>query len=377
MKKKNSISNDPERLSGHELVNYLVSNPQAEGNFKWHTLRSSCMWRNLLLQCPQFITFADMEKICHADAVKLLQAHWELFPYFKAGTFSEYEIVTALAIHPELEKFISTENFSGYSWSYLLQHQTHFANQCKWEKLNVTNWCSLLRKCPEFGAHCSFKGFTGSAWSSLLQYQGCFSSQCRWEKLNSWDWIGLLRKKKEFLKDLKLEYIQDAESFRKFLYACYFGECPSPRGMFADPSEEAASYLICKSMDRENGKRFLKKQYEKNNWTFVESLAEISPEEAVDVPGKKYMPFFLALAAPDSVFEKCFQAEKDMALRDPGGNSILLPALIRSLCAGNMKRYDFLISKGLDPDEKNLEGFSCNDTVEYFKNKKRKDKNVR
>jgi hypothetical protein len=80
----------------------------------------------------------------------------------------------------------------------------------------------------------------------------------------------------------------------------------------------------------------------------------------MDVEGKKYMPFYMTLMAPDSVFEKlapCF----DLSSRDPGGNSLLLPALIHGLCNNSMARYSFLRQQGLDPDEKNIAGFSADD----------------
>ena len=55
--------------------------------------------------------------------------------------------------------------------------------------------------------------------------------------------------------------------------------------------------------------------------------------------------------------------------------TVLFPALIRDL-AGNcvLKHYLHMLKFGLDPDEKNLAGFSCNDTLEYFRNKPLKGK---
>ena len=65
----------PERLSGHKLVDYLIAHPQAQGNFKWHTLRS-CMWVRLLSACPGFAPYADHEKISRRDLMKILTAQW-------------------------------------------------------------------------------------------------------------------------------------------------------------------------------------------------------------------------------------------------------------------------------------------------------------
>ena len=76
------------------------------------------------------------------------------------------------------------------------------------------------------------------------------------------------------------------------------------------------------------------------------------------------MPFYMTLMAPDSVFGKLFPVF-DLTSRDTGGNSFLLPALIYSLCKEDMSRYEFLLARGLDPDEKNLAGFSCNDLLAH------------
>ena len=118
-------------------------------------------------------------------------------------------------------------------------------------------------------------------------------------------------------------------------------------------------------MDRENGKRFLKQQFEKNNWGFVEELYELSPGDATDIYGKKYIPFYMTLMAPDGLFENLFPTF-DLTSRDPGGNSFLLPGLVYSMCKDDMSRYEFLLSHGLDPNEKNLAGFSCNDLLAHI-----------
>ena len=57
---------NPEKLSGHNLVNYLIANPEVRGNFRYHTFLS-CMWRNLLIAQPGFADVADFGKIHHHD----------------------------------------------------------------------------------------------------------------------------------------------------------------------------------------------------------------------------------------------------------------------------------------------------------------------
>ena len=75
------FSKPPERLSGHDLVNYLIDHPQARGNFKWHTLRS-CMWRDLLIAQPSFEDVANFKKIILRDGMKIMQVHPQLYHHF-------------------------------------------------------------------------------------------------------------------------------------------------------------------------------------------------------------------------------------------------------------------------------------------------------
>jgi hypothetical protein len=121
-------------------------------------------------------------------------------------------------------------------------------------------------------------------------------------------------------------------------------------------------------MDKANAKLFLKEQFCNKKWDFLEELCDISPDELTNLPGKKKMPFFIALESPDNIFFKFFQSA-DLTLRDKAGNSLLFPALVHDLLNGSLNRFGFLCNKGLDPDEKNLAGFSCNDTIKHFANK--------
>ena len=126
-------------------------------------------------------------------------------------------------------------------------------------------------------------------------------------------------------------------------------------------------------MDKDNAKRFLKNQYENKNWELIEELCDISPAEAIALDGKKYMPFYIALTAPDSLFYKFFQTVNPK-WRDTAGNTVLFPALIRDLAGGGIwKHCQYMLERGLDPDEKNLAGFSCNDFIKYFNNMKGKN----
>ena len=118
-------------------------------------------------------------------------------------------------------------------------------------------------------------------------------------------------------------------------------------------------------MDKANAKLFLKEQFFNKKWDFLEELCDISPDELTDLPGKKKMPFFIALNCPDNIFYKFFQSA-DFTLYDKSGNSVLFPALVHDLLKGCFDRVEFLCHKGLDPDKKNLAGFSCNDMLQYY-----------
>jgi hypothetical protein len=118
-------------------------------------------------------------------------------------------------------------------------------------------------------------------------------------------------------------------------------------------------------MDKANAKLFLKEQFFDEKWDFLEELCDISPDELTNLPRKKEMPFFIALNCPDNIFYKFFQSA-DLTLHDKAGNSVLFPALVHDLLNGNLNRFEFFCQKGVDPDEKNLAGFSCNDMLQHY-----------
>lgn len=361
---------NPERLSGHNLVKYLLANPDAAGNFKWHTLRS-CMWQTLLQSAPQFAPFADYQKITHSDALKIVNTHPDLTSRFPGSKFNIYDWLGFLLASPELISVAPVENFNGFIWSLLLQRHPDLEAHCPWDKFSGTNWCYLLIHHKRFADRCPWEKFTGQDWMVLLKHNSSYAEHCNWSDLVVQHWLSLLFVKKRFLADLKLEYVRHAAEYQKILRCCYFGQVPPPGGLFSHKELDSASYLIYKNMDKENAKRYLKMQYEKGNWAFIEELCDISPEEAIAVDGKKYMPFYLILTAPDSLFKKYFQTVNP-DLRDPAGNTLLLPALIYGLTTGDMTRYEFLLSKGLDPEYKNLAGYSCNDAMQHFQVRNKK-----
>ena len=80
---------NPEMLTGYDLVNYLIANPTVKGNFKFDSLSSS-MWSELLIAQPGFADVAN--SIC-------------LF-----------------------------EEFNANDWINLFRSQTLFTDRCPWER---------------------------------------------------------------------------------------------------------------------------------------------------------------------------------------------------------------------------------------------------
>ena len=331
---------DPEKLSKHDLVNYLIAHPDAKGNFKFHTFLS-CMWRNLLIARPEFIGVADLEKIHHHDMYKILLEQPQLAPYFDFSKLWDGENRCLFLKRPE----IATPETTAYIYT--------------------STWSEILRKYPHLAPLCPLHKFYPCDWIELLTGQLSFADRCPWEKFQRYDWAKIVEVQSSCLQYLKLEYLASAEDLGNILRSCYLGKKHSCKEIFAEGDPDAASYLIFKRMARTNCKHFLKKQLANGNWALADELSSISPEDVLDVYDKKNICFFITLAAPDNVFEKLFPLF-DLQERDSGGNTHLFAALVRGLDKGDMSRYSFLLEQGLDPDEKNIAGFSCNDLVKHL-----------
>lgn len=342
----------PEKLSGHDLVSYLIANPHARGNFKYHTLRS-CMWRDLLIARPEFEDVAAFGKIWHYDIYKILIVQPQLACRFDFSKLWDSELKSLFMQHPELANPETTKSVYNSTWS------------------------ELLGKHPHLAPLCPFDEFMPNCWVNLISRQLSFADQCPWHTFESRNWADMVEKKNICLKYFKPEYLQKVsagmeEKMLQWIFcSCYFGKALPFKGAFEKGVADAASFLIFKRMDRENGKKYLKKMLEKGIWEFVEQLCGIAPEEAMDVYGKKYIRFFMTLMASDQVFEKLFPLF-DLKEKDPAGNSLLMAALIHGLSSNDMSRYEFLQEQGLDPDEKNIAGFSCNDLIAFLAEKKAK-----
>lgn len=359
---------NPERFSGHNLVDYLIEHPEAQGYFKWYTLRS-CMWRRLLSACPQYAKYADYSKINMMDTKKILSAQWRLISRFDTREFRPGDWTDLLSVRPELADYCNLDTLSGYCWVQILQAQPSLAPKCRWEKIPVHGWRNLLRKREEFAGRCPWEKFRGCDWVDLLLVKSSFADRCPWRLLAPRDWQSLIWGKPGFLRHYTLDFFSGPKDYFSLLEASCLGDTERPHGMFENFSGDPASYLLCKVMDRENGARYLKNRYAKRDWAFLEELCDISPDELLGSTGKKQIPFLIALTAPDSLFYKFFRTV-DPALRDRVGNTLLHFALAHDLRFGGTARYEFMLERGCDPEAENDAGFSCRALLNHVANMK-------
>ena len=354
----------PERFSGHTLVDHLIEHPDAQGNFKWHTLRS-CMWRRLLSVCPQYAPHADFGRISTRDAKKILLAQWRLISHCHVKLFTPYDWVELLSAHPELADYCDLDCLIGYAWVLILQAQPSLEAKCRWEKISVRGWRDLLQKRKEFADRCPWEKFRGGDWTELILSKSAFADRCPWQLLSPQNWLHLIWRKPGFLKHYTLDFFSGPEDYFDLLEASCIGITAPPHGMFEKFSGDVSSYLLCKVMDRENGARYLKKRYANGDWAFLEELFDISPEEVLETMGRKQIPFLIALEAPDPLFQKFFRTV-DPTLRDRVGNTLLHYALAHDLHSDGPERSSFMLERGCDPEAKNEAGFSCRDILEHI-----------
>lgn len=292
----------------------------------------------------------------------------------------------------ETQYYDLAHQLNGREWVSLLLEFPYLANRCPWKKLAPLNWARLLIRHPQFAEICPWKKMIGSYMPRLLGHRPELARWCVWEDLTVPCMVKLLARlphfskncdwgrfhevtrrgivsswdREDLISNFKLEYLSTAREFMQIweykLYNAYCYRDLAPGGLFSKEIDDAATYLIYKAMDKENARLYLNDQYCERNWTFLEELCGISPEELLEVPEKSQIPAFLALASPDSLFYSFFGAVKCREL-DTFGNSPLFPALVHDLCSGSRNRYDFLLERGYDPDAKNLVGFSCNEVI--------------
>ena len=342
----------------------------------------------------RYITLPDSVKTVGDQAFGGCQCIDQLihdYPHLiKHANVFDYETEDLLRIFKEnldnADFFDLVHNLNGNQWASLLANIPELAYRCPWEKLTGSAWAKLLACQPQFAEHCSWNKLNGLYLVDLLSAQPQFAEKCRLKRATSTCQTAILAKlphlarfldfEKIYAADIfhdykvdiaqfKLEHIPTPTEWQHLLHAFYSPEKGRYKGLFADGVEDAATYMIYKSMDKANAKLFLKEQFFNEKWIFLEELCDISPDELTNLPGKKKMPFFIALESPDNIFFKFFQSA-DLTLRDKAGNSLLFPALVHDLLNGSLNRFEFLCNKGLNPDEKNLAGFSCNDMLQHY-----------
>jgi hypothetical protein len=270
-----------------------------------------------------------------------------------------------LANIPELAYRCPWKKLTGSAWAKLLASQPQFAEYCTWSKLNGLYLVDLLSMQPQFAEKCLLKRATATCQTAILAKLPHLAHFLDWGKIYVAD---IFHDYKVDLAQFKLEYIPSPAEWQSLMYSFYFSGKGWCKGLFADGVDDAATYMIYKSMDKENAKLFLKEQFCNKKWDFLEELCDISPDELINLPGKKKMPFYIALNCPDRIFYKFFQSP-NLAIRDKAGNSPLFPALVNDLLNGKLNRFEFLCQKGFDPNEKNLAGFSSNDMIKHYSKK--------
>ena len=321
---------------------------------------------------------------------QLIHDYPHLLKHARVSDYTVNDLIDIFKENPDNADFFDlAHNLSGKDWGTLLAHIPELAYRCPWNKITGSAWAKLLACQPQFAEYCTWSKLNGLYLVDLLSVQPQFAEKCLLKRATSTcqttilaklphlahflDWgkiyvADIFQDYKVDLAQFKLEYVPSPAKWQSLMYYFYFpgkGRC---KGLFADDVEDAATYMIYKSMDKENAKLFLKEQFCNKKWDFLEELCDISPDELTNLPGKKKMPFFIALNCPDNIFYKFFQSA-DFTLHDKTGNSVLFPALVHDLLNGSLEHFEFLVQKGLDPDEKNHAGFSCNDMIKHYSKK--------
>ena len=130
-------------------------------------------------------------------------------------------------------------------------------------------------------------------------------------------------------------------------------------------------------MDKEQARRFFRRELKNGNWQFVEEIYDLAPEVLERIIGRNKLPFLLTLAGTDSLLKKYLTDHDASLCRDINGNTLLHAALLRAVYADitslfktdnpYRNRYDFLLENGCRSDAKNEAGFSCDDLSKILK----------
>ena len=131
-------------------------------------------------------------------------------------------------------------------------------------------------------------------------------------------------------------------------------------------------------MDSVNAKRYLIRKI--GNWQFFDDLFELDPEAIDRFIPKTEVAFLWSIAADEQIGIKYLDQIENIAdISDKNGNTLLHAALLRAVFtdienACNQgtscrKYYDYLVTRGGNPDKKNKKGVSCNDIFVIIRKK--------
>ena len=356
-------------------------------------------WEELLFYQPELEKYCPWEQITLPNQWRWKQIldknpHWaekvnfrmddELLQYF-------------LSEHPEYIDHVASEKLSAKTKKELFLRHGYFEENCHLGTFSGIDWSRLLSNRPQYASKCQWQKLDGKDWEILLLKQVQFHIYCAWNKLNAPHWLTLLEKHPELLLKYdgtrffasqnhevwnKATIWNEEENGLDHLYKLWFDftekYIPLPQKIFYGIGEcDAATYLIYRNLDKEQARRFFRRELKNDNWQFVEEIYDLAPEVLERLIGKRELPFLLTLAGSDSLLKKYLNAHEASLCRDINGNTLLHAALLRAVYADiaslfktdnpYRSRYDFLLKSGCRSDVKNEAGFSCDDLSKILK----------
>ena len=329
--------------------------------------------RYFLLEHPEYIDRVAPEKLSLKSKKELFLRHGYFEKTCRLGAFSGSDWSRLLLKYPEYAVKCPWDKLKGDDWEKLLLEQPQFYCYCDWNKLADDQIIRLLNNCYKLALHIPNHKICHGHWTSLLKNHpelllkrdGTRFSPCQnhevWNKTNIWN---------------------EQENGIDALYNLWFDfterHIPLPQRIFYDIGEcDAATFLIYRNLDKEQARRFFRRELKNGNWQFVEEVYEFAPDVVERIIGKIKLPFVLTLAGTDSLLQKYLAEYSASSFLDENGNTLLHAALLRAVYANmeslfkpddlHRKRYDFLLEKGCRSDIKNEAGVSCDDLLEVLK----------
>ena len=164
----------PEKLSGNNLADYLISHPETTGNISFRQFSSLC-WVKLLSHCPQFAAQCDFSKIPADNATKLVIAQPMFLDRFDLTKLYWKEI---LYVHPDLINRCPEQKLKRFSigvWGQILHHQPELAKYAPLHRFSNTELCDLISVQPQFADLVKWEKETNpTVWKKAILLQlGC------------------------------------------------------------------------------------------------------------------------------------------------------------------------------------------------------------